>query len=278
MISFVVLHYKTISETICCLESLSKTFNEKNYNVIVVDNNTLSDKEIVILKNYTDDIILLEENLGFAKANNIGCKYAIEKYNPDFIAVINNDVFINQKDFIDKIVNIYENTGFDMLGPYIDSPTGESCNPFPVICEKKQIEKEILKCKKLEKIYSSAFLTILLGLYIKIKRVFVKPVMHVNGDNQLIGSPLHGCAIIFSKNYYSKYDDIFYNDTFLFHEEEFIYLRVLKDKLISVYDPSIYVFHKEGSSIAKDNKKVRQAKKFKAIEKRKSLELLLKQL
>ena len=99
-----------------------------------------------------------------------------------------------------------------------------------------------------------------------------------NGDDILQNVPIHGCAIIFSKKYVEKYDYPFYNETFLFHEEEFLYQRVQKDHLISIYNPELEVYHKEGSSVKKSMKSERKSKLFKERERKKSLELLLKQM
>ena len=55
--------------------------------------------------------------------------------------------------------------------------------------------------------------------------------------------------MIFSKKYYKKYKDCFYNGTFLYHEEEFLEYRRKKDSLKFVYNPEIEIFHKEGSSL-----------------------------
>lgn len=275
MVAFVILHYKSIEETLKCLDCLKKTFNKKDYKTIVVDNNTLTEEDENKIKEYTKDILLLDQNYGFAKANNKGCIYAKEKYNPDFIVVINNDVYIEQKEFIEIIKDDYEKYHFDMLGPWIDSTTKESCNPFPVIYGKENVLNAIRKCNRLICIYKSLLLSFLLRNYIKIKHIIKKPVIPSNGKSLKKDVALHGCAIIFSKKYLDKYDDVFYNETFLFHEEEFLYLRIKQDKLKSIYDPNLKVFHKEGSSLSKQNKNV---KLFKEQEKKKSLELLLKQM
>ena len=165
-----------------------------------------------------------------------------------------------------------------MLGPSISSPTNESVNPFPAFTTREAVEKEITRCNKLIKIYSSAFLTFMLSAYLGIKYTFIKVKKPVNGSNLKTGVPLHGCAIIFSNKYVDKYKYPFYNDTFLFHEEEFLYNRVLKDNLISLYDPSLKIYHKEGSSIKRKNKKTRNSKLFREKERIKSLELLLKEM
>lgn len=275
MISFVVLHYNNTSETLRCLEYLSKLHGAKN--IIVVDNNTLDESSEAKISAYTKDILKLDKNYGFAKANNKGIAYAKKKYNSDFYFVINNDVFITDQDILDKITKTYTKYHFDILGPFIDSPTKESVNPFPVIKTKEQLQKEITRCQKLLKVYQSTFLYFCLNIYLKVKHFIKKPTIPKNGKKLELNVPLHGCAIIFAKKYVEKYKYPFYNDTFLFHEEEFLYQRILKDKLTSVYDPRIKVYHKESSSIKKSNKNIRLAKLFKEKERLKSLNLLMKE-
>ncbi len=276
MVTFVILHYKTIDETLKCLSTIKDTLDGE-YNTIVVDNHTLDDEQKEMIEQYTKDIIVLDDNLGFAKSNNIGAHYAISKYNPDFLAVINNDVYITQSNFIEIIYNDYQKYQFDMLGPWIESP-GDSCNPFPVIYGKDNIISAIRKSKKLVKIYNNIMLYFLLEMYIKIKHLIKKPTRLSNAPDIKHNVPLHGCAIIFSKKYYDKYSDVFYDDTFLFHEEEFLYDRLIKDHLTSIYDPNLRVFHQEGTSVKKSSSSQRKSKLFKQQEKIKSLEKLLQQL
>lgn len=272
MFSIIILHYKNIDDTIKCLQHLKK-IKEEAVNLVVVDNNTLTSTEEKQIKKYTNDIIKLDSNYGFAKANNIGIKYAYEKYHSKYYVVINNDVFIEQNDFFDIIVSDYSKYKFDMLGPKIDSPSGESINPFPVI-DVKNIDEEISKCRKLIRIYNNGLLYFLLEFYFKIKYSFKKKNKPINGNSLEKNVPLHGCALVFSSDYIDKYEYPFYNDTFLFHEEEFLYERVKSDNLISIYDPNLCVFHKEGSSIKKSNKNERVSKLFRTRERLKSLELL----
>lgn len=278
MVAFVVLHYKNIKDTIECLDSIKKLSNQDKIRIVVVDNNSLIDSEVEMLKRYTEDIILLDDNLGFAKANNIGCKYAVKNYNPDFVCVINNDTIIYQKDFVEEIFKMYDMHCFDMLGPKIDSPIGESVNPFPVFKTKEEVVNEISKCQKLIKIYDSFLLTLLLTIYVKLKRVFVKPKVAMNGYKIETNVALHGCAIIFSKKYVQKYRNVFYEKTFLFHEEEFLYQRLLRDKQVSIYDPNLKIFHKEGSSVKTKMKSNRKSKLFRESERLKSLKLLLREM
>ena len=249
MISFIILHYKNIKDTIECIDSIKNIKTNKKVTIIIVDNNSLNQDEVEKLKNYTNDIIINEDNLGFAKGNNIGCKYAIDKYNPDFLCVINNDTIINQSNFIDEIYSCYENTKFDMMGPKIITNGGDSVNPFPAYETLDEVNDKIKYHNKLIKIYKNKFLRILLAKYIKIKRILKKEVKIENGIKSEYGVALHGCAIIFSKKYYEKYNDVFYNDTFLYHEEEFLNYRKNRDNLITYYDSNLEIFHKEGASL-----------------------------
>lgn len=249
MVSFVILHYKNIKDTIECLASIKKMKTHTNYSIVVVINESKNSDDLNAIKEYTTDIVEIKENIGFAKANNLGCKYAIKKYEPDFIAVINNDTIIEQDKFLEEIYQIYKDTNFDILGPKIITHGGNSVNPFPVYKSEKEIKKALRKTEMLNKIYKNKILRYLLGIYINVKSTIIKPKNLKNGDILLKNIALHGCAIIFSKKYYKKYKHPFYNDTFLYHEEEFLYYRVIKDKLISIYDPNLELIHKEGASL-----------------------------
>lgn len=275
MISYIILHYKNMDETLECLECLKKIIAIDSH-IIIVDNNTLSKNDEIKLKEYTSDILKLNKNFGFAKANNKGIQYAKEKYNSKYYVIINNDVLIKQKSFESNIVKNFQKYSFDMLGPKINSTTGESVNPFPAYKDEDEIKKEIRKCKKLRFIYNSVILSSLLRIYIRLKKIFKKPVLIKNGINLEKNVPLHGCAIIFSDKYVNKYKYPFYNETFLYHEEEFLYQKILKDNLISIYDPKIEVFHKEGASLDNLYNNNRKKLLFQVNERIKSLELLIK--
>lgn len=277
MVAFIILHYKNLKDTIECIESLKKIDGDKR--IIVVDNNSTTKKEQEKILRYTEDLILLKENIGFAKGNNEGCKYAIQKYKPDFLCVINSDTIINQKDFINEIDTLYKNYNFDILGPKILPDDSDSCNPFKAYKSVEDVERRIKYTKRLIKIYKNSVLRFFLEKYLSIKKLFRRKIINTNGVKLELDVPLHGCALIFSKKYYSKFQDIFYPNTFLFHEEEFLYLRCQQHDLISLYSPSIEIYHKEGQSLNKTfNNKKYESLIFRNKEILKSLELLKKEM
>ncbi len=248
VIAFVILHYKNMKDTLECIDSIRKLSLSDSYHIVVVDNDSCTLEEAKVLQEKADDFVQAQENLGFAKGNNLGIEKAKE-YSPSFIAVINNDTVIEQDDFVNRIKKDYQKYRFDALGPKIITNGGESVNPFPAYKTKKQVEKAIRKSKQLISIYRSKCKRFLLRVYIRLKHILKLPKPLENGKCFQEDVSLHGCAIIFSRKYYKKYHDCFYQGTFLYHEEEFLELRRTKDRLKFIYDPKLEIFHKEGSSL-----------------------------
>ena len=274
MMTFVILHYNNIDETMECLDSLEKF----NSNIVVVSNSKDYDN-LKMIEKRVSKVIINEENIGFAKANNIGCKYAIEHFQPDFLCVINNDVIIEQKDFITQVEKLYKKYKFYILGPKILPEESDSCNPFYAYKTLDEVRERIKYTEKLIKIYQNKFLRLLLNIYLKLKAPFRKEKKTTNGSSDQLNVALHGCALIFSKKYYEKYNDVFYNETFLFHEEEFLALRAKENNLVMLYSPKIELYHKEGSSLAKKFQKQKyDSLIFRNKEILKSLKLLEKEM
>ena len=274
MMTFVMLHYNNIDDTMKCLNSLEKF----DSNIVVVSNSKDYDN-LKRIEKRVSKVIVNDENIGFAKANNIGCKYAIEHFKPDFLCVINNDVIIEQKDFIIQVEKLYKKYYFDILGPKILPEESDSCNPFYAYKTLDEVRAKINYTEKLIKIYQSGFLRSLLNIYLKIKAFFRKEKKTTNGVQDQLNVALHGCALIFSKKYYQKFNDVFYDGTFLFHEEEFLVLRAKKYNLVMLYSPKIELYHKEGSSLSKKfEKKKYDSLIFRNKEILKSLKLLEKEM
>lgn len=74
-----------------CLDSLEKqTF--KNFRIIFVDNGSTDGSADFVISNYPEiDVIRLEKNTGFARANNIGIQKAFDSKETKFVITLNND-------------------------------------------------------------------------------------------------------------------------------------------------------------------------------------------
>jgi GT2 family glycosyltransferase len=109
-----------------CLSSLFKVTDYPNYKVIVVDNGSTDGSVEYVKKNFPQvDVLPLDKNYGFAKGNNIGIKYALKKYKPKYIILLNNDTKIIQKDWLTKLVETAESDKkIGIVGPKLIYPDG----------------------------------------------------------------------------------------------------------------------------------------------------------
>lgn len=98
-VSVIIVNYNSYQYLIDCVESIYRNVVGLDYEVIIVDNNTLSFDMIrnINCKYPKVNLILSDKNLGFGGANNVGASHAKGKYlfflNPDTI-LVNNAVLI----------------------------------------------------------------------------------------------------------------------------------------------------------------------------------------
>ena len=119
-VSIIILNWNGLEDTIECLESL-KNITYPNYEVIIVDNGSEGNDAQVLKERFSDYVHLMQNdrNYGFAEGNNIGMRYALEKLNPDYILLLNNDTVV-QPYFLTELVDVAQNdSNIGILGPKI---------------------------------------------------------------------------------------------------------------------------------------------------------------
>jgi GT2 family glycosyltransferase len=61
----------------------------------------------MVKRNFSNvKLVCNEKNLGYAKANNTGINYALKKYNPGYILLLNNDTIVVRPDWLKKMVEV----------------------------------------------------------------------------------------------------------------------------------------------------------------------------
>ena len=248
--SFVILHYNSIDDTIACVDSIIECCQNDVYRIYIVDNASPNGSGTQLLESYSVDdkvsVILSKENLGFARGNNLGIQQAIDDGFADFIVVLNNDTKIIQQDFCEMIANEYKKSGFAVLGPTICTPSGiTSINPG----RNHIVQGKDLKI--IETFYSRAL------KFVRNKNPFLlwfnKKKMGLWNRVQSLGKTkfaytenclLHGCCLVFSKKYIDEMHG-FDSRTFLYYEEEILYLHCMQRGLKTVYNPNLKIWHKE---------------------------------
>jgi GT2 family glycosyltransferase len=114
----VILNYNSYEDTIECVKHC-KNITYKNYDIIVVDNNS-TDDSFNILSDKLNDIIILksEINKGYAYGNNLAIKAALEK-KAEYICILNSDVIV-EEDFLEPLVNALQNDEkLGIVGPCV---------------------------------------------------------------------------------------------------------------------------------------------------------------
>lgn len=251
---FIILHYLSFKDTMECIDSISKISDEK-VKIVVVDNCSPNLSGDELTKRYENDnlvdILKLDSNVGFARGNNAGIEFARSKYNPKFIACVNNDTVIYQKDFVEKVEKCFDETGFWVLGPLIYTADGKyASNPLRSFIKSENQVNIMLKRKKKELIYTKFYLNYLREYWWSIKKQLIKYKERectVCMERRL-NVPIHGSCIVFSKNYFDKLKG-FNPNTFLYQEENILFHQIMSARGVVVYDPSISIYHKEDASI-----------------------------
>lgn len=251
-IAYIILHYLTKNDTEECIESILNTNSTNNYNIVVVDNfsNNGSIEYIEEKYNYLDNLFIIKnkKNYGFAKGNNIGYKFAKKYLKPDFIAILNNDILIEDKNFFKNLIDTYQNSSFHIAGPDIVSII-DGQHQSPMIGKEHsivEINKEIFR-------YQLLLLCSYLNLYDFIQKKFPKQIKKTkqSEDSILIKQEniqLHGAFLIFSPLFIQKENYAFYPGTFLYMEEAILFQYCKNRKYKTLFDPNLQVFHKEDSS------------------------------
>lgn len=127
-LSIIIVNYNTYNLTKQTIDSIIGEHHDFNYEIILVDNassdgsiNKLQDefRNIVITQKLR--IIMNKDNLGFAKANNIGIKFASGKY----ILLLNSDTVLKENCLEKCIGKIEKDRNIGALGCKVILANGE---------------------------------------------------------------------------------------------------------------------------------------------------------
>lgn len=257
-ISFIVLHYLAIKDTIECVESILCNKECKDCNIVIVDNASPDCSGKELLKYYGNNqrviVLLSEKNLGFSAGNNIGIRYAREILKSDFVVVLNNDTYLIQVDFCSVIMEEYNKSHFAVLGPQVFDPEGKNySSPLETDFGHLTIASYQGVAHQWRKRYWKTFFH-LENFHPLARRSNIqveKAVERVPITERMTDVELHGCCLIFSPEYFRYYDG-FEELTFMYGEETILRLNCEKHNLLMVYNPYLKIFHKEAVSTKKE--------------------------
>lgn len=119
LISIIIVTWNNEADIKFCLESLkSQSFTD--FNVILVDNAS-SDNTVKVAKQTLPEVCIIQQDKNYylCKSNNDGINFAFERFNSEFIMVLNPDTFLNE-DAIKVLLNeISKDEKVAAVGPKI---------------------------------------------------------------------------------------------------------------------------------------------------------------
>lgn len=128
-VCFIILNYNGFGETKQLVDSI-RVWNREllDFHVIVVDNCSPDGSYEKLRTEFAHsdvvDVICSEKNGGYSYGNNFGARYAMEKYNPQYIAISNPDVEIGQDTVIKLLDTFSIDTRIAMCAPVMKSVDG----------------------------------------------------------------------------------------------------------------------------------------------------------
>lgn len=215
-LSIVIVNYKTPSLTNRCLSSIiDLNINNKDYEIIVIDNNSEDDSEELITNSFPQVIWVNNHiNEGFGRANNIG----INKAKGDYILFLNSDMVILDGTIEQCLFFLKENKQIGALGCKLINEDGSlQKSTYPYIADYKGLLEKNLAYDKFFK-----------------------------DQNQTIKG-LMGSFLLIPINVISKVGG-FDPDFFMYSEEMELCYRISKSGFKIVYFDKVKAVHVHGAS------------------------------
>lgn len=278
-IVFVILHYLAIEETKQSVKYIQNNIDAEQYHIVIVDNASNNGSGAVLEEYYSQEaditVIINMENLGFARGNNVGFSYAKQTWNPKYIILMNNDVYLLEKQLMHKLDIEYIESGFAVLGPLIMTADGR-CDINPIRTSpmtKQQVLNEIKIYRRRKILYQYHLMEFRNKILRVLKRTGEKR-RYKNYIQRSENVQLHGSFMVFSTQYIEHFEGLD-DRTFLFREEAILYKHMLENRLNTVYLPDIVVFHKEDAATEQFVRTEREKVLFELDNHLKSLNVLL---
>lgn len=128
-IAFIVLNYNDAKTTTGLVDELNKFCGTSfNHKIVVVDNDSPDGSLAVLCERYDHesgiDIIASDRNGGYSYGNNFGARYAIKKYHPDYIAIANPDIWVDERTVGELLDTFKEDDSICMCAPVMKDLKG----------------------------------------------------------------------------------------------------------------------------------------------------------
>ena len=268
---FGILHYGDVEVTKQCVNSLLKLNQIQDCLIMILDNDLRMNAKEDFFSMYKSisnvQVIKTEEKCGFSKANNYLYKNCIS-YNLKFIAMLNNDIEIYQKDFVDNLIKVIKLNIYYIIGPDVYKPsTREHQSPialhypgvesinnnimyiYRAMLESDDAIKRFIKQKKVIELAHKYLPEFIFSLYRKISHMNTAPLSYSQAYEDCI---LSGACLIFTNKFISQEKVAFDPETEFYLEEMILGLRCKKKGYKTLFTPALKVYHRHAVSALQD--------------------------
>lgn len=224
----VILNYKAYKETQKCVSSIRNTI--KTLHPIVIVDNGSGNGSYEYLKEYYDDrdgiyVIKSDQNLGFAKGNNIGIRYLRDFCHVDFVLLLNSDTLMEDERYIERLVDKYQE-GVGIIEANVKNRRGNFAQP------------------SLQETSAMAYFFLYLQAFCKYHDIYWPFKRRVKGKRYFYHV---GCSIMLTPDYFKVYHGL-YSYTFLYGEEHILLILLDRAGLRLVFADDTCIIHHEGRS------------------------------
>lgn len=228
-VSIIIVNYGSTELLKGCLDSIRKNTRGINYEIIIVDNESVSDDIVNLLKDYQQTVLIINTtNKGFGTANNQGAEVANGKY----LLFLNNDTIL------------FENT-IKKVFDFAEKSDNENIIGCKLLNEDKSIQKSVFDFPSLLNVFTSNFF---LYLVFPRSKYFNKYHLINKGINKSTEVDIVTGAFLFINrntfNSLSGFDERF----FFYMEETDLCFRHKKNNGKVIYYPETAITHLKGKS------------------------------
>lgn len=284
-IVFVILNYNLFEEVVDCVNSIKNKIDTKKYHIIIVDNCSPNNSGMKLLNYYASEekvlVKVLDKNLGFAKGNNCGIALARDKFLPKYVCCLNNDTLLIDDSFFRKVEECYKETNAAVIAPKVylkDNSIQELIGEL----QSKDFYKKLLYSMSGKGFYGNIHkikqylnqIDLIVNIHKSIKQKMQNKLNPLEENKNII---LHGCCLIFTPVFFRKLIG-FNPKTFMFREEELLFLSLKNNNLTNIYYPKLEIKHLEDVSTNATFKTNKTKAKFLKDNQIESLKILINEM
>ena len=235
MIGIVIVSYRSDDETVgfvrdelCHISSPHK--------IVVVANGASEEEAAALAARIPEADVLSAPNRGYAAGNNLGFRYLMEKYSPDYVLISNNDIHFISKNVVEVLAEtLAAHPEAGLAGPEVLGTDGLRQSPEPYLGMWNR--------------YVWMYLATPFMSAAKKRRKFL-----LDAPSEAVEGPCYKLSGSFFMVDARAFSDagMFDEATFLYAEENILSDRMSRIGRACWFTPSVSVLHEHGKTISKD--------------------------